>query len=90
MPTYSTAFNEPYNLARKVASLDHLSKGRAGWNLVTSAIEASARNFGMDTLPKHDERYERAAEVVTVPRRLWESWSDDALVMDKTGRPVRR
>ncbi|WP_176738423.1 NtaA/DmoA family FMN-dependent monooxygenase [Micromonospora pallida] len=81
--TWSTTFNEPFNLARKLASLDHLSKGRAGFNLVTSALDAAARNFGLDELPEHDQRYARAAEFVEVIRKLWTSFDADALVADK-------
>lgn len=81
--TYSTTFNEPFNLARKLAALDHLSKGRVGFNLVTSALDAAAKNFGLDELPDHDERYARAAEFVDVIRALWTSFDADARVADK-------
>ncbi len=81
--TYSTTFNEPFNLARKLASLDHLSRGRAGWNLVTSALDSAALNFGLETLPEHDERYARAAEFIEVVRALWTSQPRSAMVMDK-------
>jgi FMN-dependent oxidoreductase (nitrilotriacetate monooxygenase family) len=80
--TASTTYNEPYNLARRFASLDHLSGGRAGWNIVTTADQASAENFGLTERPSHHERYQRAAEFVEVARKLWDSWEDDAIVAD--------
>jgi FMN-dependent oxidoreductase (nitrilotriacetate monooxygenase family) len=81
--TASTTYNAPYNLARRFASLDHISGGRAGWNIVTTADLSSARNFGLDDRPAHSERYERAAEFVDVSVRLWDSWEDDAERGDK-------
>ncbi|MEY9949873.1 LLM class flavin-dependent oxidoreductase [Kitasatospora sp. GAS1066B] len=81
--TASTSYNEPYNLARRFASLDHISGGRAGWNIVTTAGDVAARNFGLDAQPAHAERYERAAEFIEVSTRLWDSWQDDAVVADK-------
>ncbi|GAA4836443.1 LLM class flavin-dependent oxidoreductase [Luteimicrobium xylanilyticum] len=81
--TASTSYNEPYNLARRFASLDHLSGGRAGWNIVTTAGEGAARNFGLDDQPLHRARYERADEFLDVATKLWDSWSDDAVVADK-------
>lgn len=81
--TASTTFNEPYTLARKFASIDHISGGRAAWNLVTSANEAEAQNFGREHLLDHDERYRRAAEFLDVARGLWDSWEDDAFIRDK-------
>ncbi|WP_433303158.1 LLM class flavin-dependent oxidoreductase [Actinoplanes sp. CA-030573] len=81
--TASTSYNEPYNLARRFASLDHVSHGRAGWNIVTTAGADAARNFGLDDVPLHRERYERAAEFVEVSIRLWDSWADDAIRADK-------
>jgi len=80
--TASTSYNDPYNLARKFASLDHVSGGRAGWNIVTTAGDDAARNFGLDAQPSHAERYQRAAEFVEVARKLWDSWEDDAIVAD--------
>jgi FMN-dependent oxidoreductase (nitrilotriacetate monooxygenase family) len=82
--TASTTYNEPYNLARRFASLDHISGGRAGWNIVTTAGGEAARNFNLDTQPTHRERYERAAEFVEVSQKLWDSWDDDAALGDKT------
>jgi FMN-dependent oxidoreductase (nitrilotriacetate monooxygenase family) len=85
--TASTSYNDPYNLARRFASLDHISGGRAGWNIVTTAGDDAARNFGLDTQPAHAERYQRAGEFVEVCRELWDSWEDDAVVAD-AGRGV--
>ncbi|MGW6643703.1 LLM class flavin-dependent oxidoreductase [Streptomyces iakyrus] len=82
--TASTSYNSPYNLARKFATLDHLSGGRAGWNIVTTAGAEAARNFGLDAEPAHAERYARAAEFLDVALKLWDSWEDDAIVADKT------
>jgi FMN-dependent oxidoreductase (nitrilotriacetate monooxygenase family) len=81
--TASTSYNSPYNLARRFASLDHVSGGRAGWNVVTTATLDAARNFGLDELPSHAERYERAAEFIDVACKLWDSWQDDAVLADK-------
>ncbi|MFJ7640057.1 LLM class flavin-dependent oxidoreductase [Peribacillus sp. NPDC097206] len=81
--TVSTTYNEPYHVARKFASLDHLSNGRAGWNVVTSGSDSEARNFNLDAHPLHEKRYERAEEFVNVAQKLWDSWEDEALVMDK-------
>ncbi|MER6953769.1 LLM class flavin-dependent oxidoreductase [Streptomyces sp. NPDC000618] len=82
--TASTSYNSPYNLARKFASLDIISAGRAGWNIVTTAGAEAARNFGLDAEPAHAERYARAAEFLDVALKLWDSWEDDAIVADKT------
>lgn len=82
--TASTTYNEPYHVARKFASLDHLSGGRAGWNVVTSFTDGEARNFSRDRNPTHASRYGRAREFVTVVKGLWDSWDDDAFVRDKT------
>jgi FMN-dependent oxidoreductase (nitrilotriacetate monooxygenase family) len=81
--TATTSYNEPYHVARKFASLDHLSGGRAGWNLVTSDAAAEAENFGRDAHLGHAERYSRAREFHQVVRGLWDSWEDDAFVRDK-------
>jgi FMN-dependent oxidoreductase (nitrilotriacetate monooxygenase family) len=81
--TASTSFMEPYNLARQFASLDHLSHGRAAWNVVTSANDYAARNFGLDKLPPHAERYDKAKEFMDVVGALWDTWEDDAFVNDK-------
>jgi FMN-dependent oxidoreductase (nitrilotriacetate monooxygenase family) len=82
--TASTTYNEPYNLARRFASLDQISGGRAGWNVVTTAGDAAAKNFSLSGQPAHAERYERAAEFLDVAKKLWNSWDDDAIVADKT------
>ncbi|HEV7268286.1 MAG TPA: LLM class flavin-dependent oxidoreductase [Falsiroseomonas sp.] len=82
--TASTTYNEPYHVARKFASLDHISGGRAGWNVVSSFTDTEARNFGFAKAPDYDKRYDRAAEFVEVVRGLWESWEDDAFIRDKT------
>lgn len=81
--TASTTYNDPFNLARRLAALDHVSGGRAGWNIVTTATSEAARNFGLDRLPSHGERYARAEEFVDVARALWDSWNADAVVADK-------
>lgn len=81
--TASTSYNSPYNLARRFASLDHVSGGRAGWNIVTTATAEAARNFGLDDLPEHGARYARATEFVDVAQKLWDSWEDDTIVADK-------
>ncbi|HTH58809.1 MAG TPA: LLM class flavin-dependent oxidoreductase [Paraburkholderia sp.] len=81
--TASTTFNEPYHIARKFASLDHISGGRAGWNLVTSSSEHEAKNFNFDEHLAHAQRYERATEFADVVSGLWDSWDEDAFVRDK-------
>ncbi|MFN3766912.1 MAG: LLM class flavin-dependent oxidoreductase [Ectopseudomonas guguanensis] len=81
--TATTSYNEPYHVARKFASLDHLSAGRAGWNLVTSDAAAEAQNFGRETHIPHAERYARAREFQQVVQGLWDSWADDAFVRDQ-------
>ncbi|WP_406264212.1 LLM class flavin-dependent oxidoreductase [Streptomyces sp. NBC_00191] len=81
--TVSTTFNEPFHVARKFASLDHISGGRAGWNIVTSGNVAEARNFGREEHLEHALRYERAAEFLDVTKQLWDSWRDDAPVVDR-------
>jgi FMN-dependent oxidoreductase (nitrilotriacetate monooxygenase family) len=81
--TASTTYNDPFNLARRFASLDHISGGRAGWNIVTTATKAAAQNFGLDDVPAHRERYQRAAEFVDVSVALWDSWEDGAEIGDK-------
>ncbi|MGI3899635.1 MAG: LLM class flavin-dependent oxidoreductase [Janthinobacterium lividum] len=82
--TASTSFYEPYNIARLFASLDHISHGRAAWNVVTSANDYAARNFGLDKLPPHAKRYEKARESFKVVEALWDTWEDDAFTYDKT------
>ena len=80
--TGSTTFDAPYHIARRFASLDHLSGGRAGWNIVTTSNPDAALNFGMDALMEHGERYERAREFYDVVTGLWDSWADDAFIRD--------
>ncbi len=80
--TASTTYNEPYHVARKFASLDHISEGRAGWNVVTSANPREAMNFGLEEHVEHGERYERAREFFDVVTGLWDSWADDAFIRD--------
>lgn len=81
--TFSTSYSEPYNIARQIASLDRVSGGRAGWNVVTTPSENAAANFGRDTHDDHDHRYRRAAEFVDVVHGLWDSFEDGAIIGDK-------
>jgi len=81
--TASSSFSEPFNLARQFASLDRLSEGRAGWNLVTSAEPGAALNFGHAAPIAHSERYARAEEFADVVLRLWDSWEDEAFLRDR-------
>lgn len=81
--TASTTYNEPYNLARRFVTLDHASRGRIGWNAVTTADAAASRNFGLSQVLEHKARYDRAKEFVEVVHALWDSWEDDAFVGDK-------
>jgi FMN-dependent oxidoreductase (nitrilotriacetate monooxygenase family) len=82
MATASTTYDEPYHIARRFASLDHISGGRAGWNIVTTANPDAALNFGLDEDIDHDERYARAREFYDVVTGLWDSFADDAFVRD--------
>ena len=85
--TASTTFEEPFHIARRFASLDHLSNGRAGWNIVTTSNPDAARNFGLDEPMEHDQRYVRAREFHDVVTGLWDSWADDAFIRDaESGR----
>ncbi len=81
--TASTTYNEPYHIARKFASLDYLSGGRSGWNVVTSVTDAEAQNFNLEQQPDHTARYRRAREFMEVVTGLWDSWEDDAFLYDK-------
>jgi len=83
--TASTTYNEPFHVARKFATLDLISKGRAGWNIVTSWSEAEAKNFNREAHLDYDTRYERAAEFVEVVKGLWDCWEPGSLVYDKEG-----
>ena len=82
--TASTSYNEPFHIARKFASLDHITGGRAGWNLVTSGQDVEAYNFNREAHYGHAERYERANEFAEIVKALWDSWDDDAFMRDKT------
>ncbi|WP_141576578.1 LLM class flavin-dependent oxidoreductase [Actinomadura sp. WMMA1423] len=81
--TASTTYSHPFTVARQFATIDHLSGGRVGWNIVTTAIAAAAGNYGSADLPEHEARYERADEFVDVVTRLWDGWRDDAIVLDR-------
>ncbi|WP_051973579.1 LLM class flavin-dependent oxidoreductase [Cryobacterium sp. MLB-32] len=84
--TVSSTFYTPFHAARLLASLDHISDGRVGWNVVTSMWDAEARNHGLERMPTHAERYDRADEFVQVVLALWDSWADEALHYDRAGR----
>jgi len=82
--TVSATYEQPYSLARRFSTLDHLTKGRIAWNIVTSYLDGAARNLGMDRQMSHDERYDLAEELVDVCYKLWEgSWEDDAVIEDR-------
>jgi len=88
--TASTTYTEPFNLARQFASIDHISQGRAGWNIVTSWLAASARNFGDTGQVSHADRYTRGEEFMEVVKGLWDSWGEDAVLDDRaSGRYAR-
>ena len=81
--TLSTSYSDPYTVARQFMSIDHISNGRAGWNVVTSPLEGSALNYGKAEHPAHDLRYRMAAEYIEVAKGLWDSWEDDAFIRDQ-------
>ena len=81
--TYSTTYSSPFHIARTFATLDHLSGGRAAWNVVTSVNDGEAQNFGIEHHLGHDERYDRADEFLEATTGLWDTWEDDALVLDR-------
>ena len=81
--TLSTTYSDPYTVARQFASIDHISGGRAAWNIVTSPLEGSALNYNKPEHPQHDLRYRMADEYVEIAKGLWDSWEDDAFVRDK-------
>src|SRR5712692_7462385 len=81
--TYSTSYYEPFHVARLFATLDLMTEGRAGWNVVTSLNDGEAQNMGRDEVIAHDERYDRADEFMAVVFGHWDSWEDDAIVQDK-------
>ncbi len=81
--TLSTTYSDPYTVARQFSSIDHLSDGRAGWNIVTSPLEGSAANYNRPEHPQHDLRYRMAGEFLEITKGLWDSWEDDAFIRDK-------
>ena len=81
--TLSTTYSDPYTVARQFASIDHISNGRAGWNIVTSPLEGSALNYSKPEHPEHDLRYQMAHEYMEVAKGLWDSWEDDAFIRNK-------
>ena len=81
--TLSISYSEPFTVARQFASIDHISEGRAGWNIVTSPLEGSALNYSKAEHPQHDLRYRMAVEYLEVTKGLWDSWEDDAFVRNK-------
>src|SRR5437899_1437831 len=83
--TASTTYTEPFNLARQFGSLDHISNGRVGWNIVTSWLATAARNFGGTGQVSHADRYARGEEFMAVVKALWDSWAEDAVVDDRAG-----
>ena len=88
--TASTTYTEPFNLARQFASIDHISNGRAAWNIVTSWLATAARNFGGAGQVSHADRYARGEEFMTVVKALWDSWAEDAVVDDRAGGQYAR
>ena len=84
--TVSSTFQTPFNAARMLSSLDHISGGRIAWNVVTSMYDMEARNHGYESMPDHGWRYQRAAEFIEAAQKLWDSWSDRALVLDRAGK----
>ena len=83
--TYSTTYYAPFHVARTFATLDHLSGGRAAWNVVTSVNDSEAQNYGFDETLGHDQRYDRADEFLEATTALWDTWEDDALILDREG-----
>ena len=83
--TGSTTFDEPYHVARRFASLDHISSGRVGWNIVTTWSPQAGSNFGGIGQVGHADRYERAEDYMSVVKGLWDSWADDAVLDDRAG-----
>ena len=81
--TYSTTYHAPFHIARLFSTIDHLTDGRAAWNVVTSLNDSEAQNFGVDSHADHDRRYDQADEVMEIITGLWDSWDDDAIVLDK-------
>src|SRR6202023_2039171 len=83
--TCSTTYTEPFNLARQFASIDHISNGRAAWNIVTSWLATAAANYGGEGQVSHADRYARGEEFMSVVKALWDSWAADAIVDDRAG-----
>ncbi len=83
VPTFGTYAYPPYLLARLMATLDQVSAGRAGWNMVTGSSDFAAMNFGMNGMPEHDLRYDMADEYIDVVKRLWGSWEPGAIIADR-------
>lgn len=81
--TMSTSFYSPFHLARLASTIDHMSSGRFGWNIVSTSEDRAAQNFGLDALDEHDLRYDKADEFLDVATQLWESWEPDALIIDR-------
>src|SRR6201995_3716220 len=81
--TYSTTYYDPFHVARTFATLDHLSGGRAAWNVVTSVNDSEAQNLGLETHLGHDPRYDKADEFLQTVAALWDSWEDDAILHDR-------
>ena len=81
--TLSSTYSDPYTVARQFASTDHISEGRAGWNIVTSPLEGSALNYNRPEHPEHDLRYRMAHEFVEIAKGLWDSWQDDAFLRNQ-------
>lgn len=89
--TVTTTYEHPFTHARRFSTLDHMTNGRIAWNIVTSYLSSAARNFGLEEMVKHADRYERAEEFMDVAYKLWEgSWADDAVVQDKAGKRYAR
>src|SRR6266566_1405158 len=88
--TTSTTYTEPFNLARQFGSLDHISNGRVGWNIVTSWLATAARNYGGTGQVSHADRYAQGEEFMTVVKALWGSWADDAVLDDRAGGQYAR
>ncbi len=86
--TGSTSYHSPYNMARVMATLDHLTKGRIAWNIVTSSGDFAAQNYGLDHQIPHSERYAMSDEFVEVVKKLWDSWDPGAMVMDRDARTL--
>ena len=83
--TYSTTYHAPFHIARLFSTIDHLTAGRAAWNVVTSLNDSEAQNFGVDAHEDHDTRYDQADEAMEIITGLWDGWADDALIIDKPG-----